>query len=88
MRREDKIKRAKAEASNAKVAADHVRYFAFLDGFRPAGNDCTIGTWVDALAKEFGLDRGEAGAAHMHWMVLGHERHIPPEQRVKMMGGM
>ena len=31
---------------------------------------------------------GEAGAAHMHWMVLGHERHIPPEQRVKMMGGM
>ena len=85
MRREDKVKHAKAKASNAKVAADHARYFRFLDELRPV--DSHAGAWIDPLMEEFGIGLGEASAAHLHWLVLAHE-DATPEERAKMMGGM
>ena len=65
---ENKIGAAEVEVALREHEAKYARYFRFLDEFRPAG-DYAIGAWVNALAKEFGIGRGEAGAAHMHWLV-------------------
>ena len=70
----------------AKQRADYTRYFKFLDEFRPTG-DCTIGAWVNALAKEFGLGEGEAGGVHMHWMVNRADGGTA-EERAQWLGGM
>lgn len=82
MRREDKVRTAATEAWVAKHEADHARYFAFLDKLNPPDRP------ANALMKEFGIGLGEAHAAWLHWLVLGHERHLPPLERARMMGGM